>query len=257
MQGEELEAIPQKEFFNELISFIEKQNLCDRLIQSHPCGIVKAVPEHAVSCAFGTYINDLAHQTDEDIYKNLNEKYRQAVGAAAKGGAVIKYGKEVLNDFYILYSNTMKKAGISAESFDYFESLYKYLGSSSVETAVVYDKDQPIGSLLAMYSNYAAFVTHAGSGGNSKLYGAVKFLHYEMMKAMKARGVKRYDLVGVRLGKIPPALEGVFRFKKGFGGELKEGFLWKKDVHPGKIKVYDLLMRLRGTKSADIIDQSL
>jgi lipid II:glycine glycyltransferase (peptidoglycan interpeptide bridge formation enzyme) len=83
---------------------------------------------------------------------------------------------------------------------------------------VVYDEGNPIGSVFFIHTNYAGYCTHAGSQGESKLYGAVKLLHYEMMKQLKKKGVKRYDLVGVRLKNTNPALEGIFRFKKGFGG---------------------------------------
>jgi lipid II:glycine glycyltransferase (peptidoglycan interpeptide bridge formation enzyme) len=77
------------------------------------------------------------------------------------------------------------------------------------------------------------------------------------MKLMKARGVRRYDFVGVRLNNTNPALEGIFRFKKGFGGDLKAGYLWKTDLDPERSKLYDSLMKvkLRGKKVADIIDQ--
>jgi len=74
---------------------------------------------------------------------------------------------------------------------------------------------------------------------------------------MKESGVNKYDLVGVRIGNNDPALEGVFRFKKGFGGELKKGFLWKTDINPLKAKMYDLLIKIKhpNNKYKDIIDQ--
>ena len=79
-----------------------------------------------------------------------------------------------------------------------------------------------------------------------------------MMKHLKQLGVKRYDLVGVRLKNNDPALEGIFRFKKGFGGDLKTGYLWKTDLNPLEAKLYDYLVRFknRNKKPAkDIIDQ--
>ena len=54
------------------------------------------------------------------------------------------------------------------------------------------------------------------------------------------------------------ALEGIFRFKKGFGGELKEGYLWKIDIARVRTKVFDLMMRLRHMNAGgvrDIIDE--
>ena len=78
-----------------------------------------------------------------------------------------------------------------------------------------------------------------------------------MMRHLKEKGVKKYDFVGVRLKNNNPALEGIFRFKKGFGGELKEGYLWKIDILPLKAKAYDLMVKLKSgnDKLTDIIDQ--
>ena len=126
-----------------------------------------------------------------------------------------------------------------------------------VTTGVVYDNNEPIGGIFMLHSRFAALCTHAGSRGESKLYGAMKFLHAEMMKKLKEQQILKYDLVGVRIGNIDPALEGIFRFKKGFGGDLKTGYLWKIDIQPMRAKMYDLLVKIKhnGTKYKDIIDQ--
>ena len=75
---------------------------------------------------------------------------------------------------------------------------------------------------------------------------------------MKSIDVMKYDFVGVRIDNQDPALEGIFRFKKGFGGDLKEGYLWKRDIKPIRAKLYDLLIRIRHVNRPvyrDIIDQ--
>lgn len=252
----ELSAEDQLSFYNELIAYLKKVNFCDRLIQPHPFGIMKAVPPGAKSCRFGTYINKLQEHSEEELLYTFDPKYRRAVNAAEKGGAEVKFGWEQFRDFYLLYQQTTSRAHIHCDPVKYFEMQHRYLDEHT-DCGVVYDKGQPIGGIWMLYSKYAALCTHAGSGGESKLYGAMKLLHYEMMKQMKARGVKYYDLVGVRIGSSNESLEGVFRFKKGFGGDLKEGFLWKTDIANNKMKLFDLLMRIRGNNAQvkDIIDQ--
>jgi lipid II:glycine glycyltransferase (peptidoglycan interpeptide bridge formation enzyme) len=135
--------------------------------------------------------------------------------------------------------------------------LYEFLTPRHVETGVVYDNGEPVSSLVVIYTKYAALLTHAGSATESRLYGANKLLNLEMMKLLKSRGVRKYDFVGVRLNNTNPALEGIFRFKKGFGGELKSGYLWKTDLHPLKARTYDLLLKIKskGKVANDIIDQ--
>lgn len=255
--NEELNPEEQHEFFNDMIEFFSVNNLCERLIQPHPYGILSAFPEQSKACEFGTYITDLANQSEENIFSNFHPKYQKAIHHSEKNGAEVRFGMANLNDFYHCYSATMERAGMKAEKIDYFRSLYKYMGEKHVSTGVVYDAEKAIGGIFIVHSYYAALCTHAGSTGESKLYGAMKMLHWEMMKKLKGKGVKKYDLVGVRISNNDPALEGIFRFKKGFGGDLKTGYLWKIDIKPMRARLYDLLVKIKnpGNKYRDIIDQ--
>lgn len=253
----ELNAEEQLKFFDELISFFNEKNLSERLIQPHPYGILGAVPKHARSCEFGTYVINLKEQTEEEIFEKFHPKYQKAIHHTEKNNGQVKFGEAVLEDFYKCYSATMQRIGMQSEPIEYFKSFYKYLSPDNVTAGVVYDEGEPIGGIFMLHSNFAALCTHAGSRGESKLYGAMKFLHHEMIKRLKAKGIKKYDLVGVRIGNNDPTLDGVFRFKKGFGGDLKAGYLWKIDIHPLRAKMYDFLVKIKHARNKyiDIIDQ--
>jgi FemAB family len=255
--NKELNAKEQLEFFNELIEFFNERNLSERLIQPHPYGILGAVPEHARSCEFGTYVIDIKNQSEEAIFDKFHPKYQKAIHHTEKNGGVVRFGEEVLNDFYTCYIATMERSGMLMEPIEYFQSLYTYLSPDNVTVGVVYDNNEPIGGIFMLHSKFAALCTHAGSRGDSKLYGAMKFLHFEMMKRLRLLEISKYDLVGVRIGNNDPALEGIFRFKKGFGGDLKTGYLWKIDIHPLRARMYDFLVKIKhsGHKYRDIIDQ--
>ena len=256
--NEELSAAEQQQFFEDLIVFLKKEAVIERLIQPHPFGISKAVPQGAQSCPFGSYINQLDQFTEEELLFSFDPKYRKAVNNTEKNGAVVKFGWDHLADFYSMYQQTTERAGIHCDPIAYFTTIRECMGDDHCEVGVIYDDGRPIGSIFMIYSKYASLCTHAGSGGESKLYGGVKMLHYEMMKRMKAKGVHKYDLVGVRINSNNESLEGIFRFKKGFGGELKEGYLWKKDIARVSTKVFDLVMRIRHRNAGgmkDIIDE--
>lgn len=258
-QATELTAQDQTVFFNRMNDFLRVNNICQRLMQPHPMGISLGVPQQGESCVFGTYINDLQAQDDEALLFTFDPKYRKAVQHSIKHNARVLFGREAFDDFYKLYTATTERAGIHRDPVEYFQSELKHLGDEHVDIGVVYDEQHPIGAVYMIWSRYAALCTHAGSGGvESKLYGGMKYLHYAMMLRMKARGVKFYDLVGVRINSSHPGLQGVFRFKKGFGGVLKTGFLWKADLKPLPMKLFDLmiLVKQKGKKGeGDIIDQ--
>jgi hypothetical protein len=249
-------AEEQKSFFEKMLIFLKKENICHRLQQPHPVGMTAAYPEAADWCRFGTYLNDLQEGDDEALLQTFDPKYRKAVQHSIKNGGRVAFGPEVLDDFYKLYKATTTRAGIYTDSMDYFRTQLNWLGDNA-DLGVVYDENGPVGSIFTLWSGHHSLCTHAGSGGESKLYGAMKHLHYAMMLRMKGRGVKWYDLVGVRLNSDHPSLQGVFRFKKGFGGILHEGYLWKKDLSPLPMQLFDLLIKIksRGKTHADIIDQ--
>jgi lipid II:glycine glycyltransferase (peptidoglycan interpeptide bridge formation enzyme) len=255
--GIELPARDQLVFFNRLINLLRTESGCERLIQPQPFGILAAVPPYSKYCEFGTYIIDLASKSNEEILKGFHPKYVKAVTHSIKNEARVVIGRETLNDFYSVYAKTMERAGQHTDEYEFFDTLYKYLGEDRIYSAVVYDQNVPVSGIFVISTLYSAFLTHAGTHGDSKLYGAAKLLNYEMMRYLKQKGVQRYDFVGVRLRNNNPTLEGIFRFKKGFGGDLKEGFLWKKDLLPMKAKAYDYIVkwRSRGRKYFDIIDQ--
>lgn len=255
--GVELNVEEQKIFLEELVRYLESNNLVHRIVQPHPMGFMKYVPEGASSCAFGTYITELQEFDDEALLNSFDPKYKKAIQHSIKNGGRCEFGWNNFNIFYKIYSGTMTRAGLPIEPTAYFEKLRKNIGDDHIEIGIVYDIDQPIGCILLIHSKYAAYCTHAGSGGESKLYGGVKQLHYEMMRRLRDKGVKKYDLVGVRLNSKDDSLQGIFRFKKGFGGTLKEGYLWKKDVAKAPMAIYDTLLKIKlGNKlNKDIIDQ--
>lgn len=255
--AEELKQRDQLVFFNLLMMDMRSKNICDRLVQPHPYGILSALPPNTRYCEFGTYITDLYGQNTEEVFASISDKYQKAIKHSKKNGAVVRTGWEYFQDFYPLLKSTLQKAGIGVEPVDYFNDLRTYLGEEFSTVAVVYDGEQPVGGAFFIHSKYAAYCTHAGSNNKTKLYGAMKLLHFEMMLHFKSKQIKRYDLVGVRIQNANPSLAGIFKFKKGFGGELKTGYLWKADLHKNKLMFFDWVQKLRGhhLSQRDIIDQ--
>lgn len=251
-------AEEQEAFFEKMIIFLREHTSIQRLVQPHPSGILAAAPSHSKWVHFGTYITDLRqYADDESLLGSYDPKYRKAIQHSMRHGGRVVLGKTCYDDFYQLYAHTAERAHIHLDTTDYFSAMRTCHGGVNTETGVIYDGDIPIGGIFILYTKYAALCTHAGSlHGETKLYGGMKHLHFAMMKELRDRGVKRYDLVGVRIGSNNPTLEGIFRFKKGFGGHLKQGYLWKQDLHVLSMKLFDMMQKLRNQQTSDIIDQS-
>ena len=75
---------------------------------------------------------------------------------------------------------------------------------------------------------------------------------------MKKRGVKKYSFVGFRIDVDPNSkLAGIQHFKKGFGGELVEGYMFKATFSKSKKNLFEFLYMLKNKARhrKDTIDQ--
>jgi hypothetical protein len=246
-----------KLFLDDLISSLKKSNQFIRIIQPHPMAFTSEKPDNSKWCEFGTYVNYLQNKSDEELLNEFDVKYKKAVLHSIKNNGTVLIHQNKLNEFYEIYRATCERANIHCDSLNYFKSLINYLPHNTIAAVINDDEGNSIGAGFFIYDQHSCYCTHAGSIQGSKLYGGMKHLHYEVMKQMREKGVHKYDLTGVRINSTNESLQGIFKFKKGFGGELKQGYLWKTDLNKFKCFIYDnlLLLKTKGKKRKDIIDQ--
>lgn len=258
--GKRLSVSSEKKFLNNFIASAKKNKSADRIGQSPAFAIFSAYPEGSTHAPFGTYFIDLENNDIDTLSKNLHGKHRNVIRNAEKNGVEIKYGKNCLTDFYTLYRDTMKRSSMYCEPFEFFEDLQKALPENSV-CGVCYHNGTPQGGLFMPYSKFAAFYLYGASTEKMEVTGAMNYLHWNTMKLLKEKEVKRYDFVGARLSKdLSEKLKGIQQFKERFGATLEKGHLWKKDINAAKCKTYDgllsLKLKLKGHKMPkDLISQ--
>ena len=228
-----------------------------RIIQSHPMAFTTQKPSKSIYCEFGTYITNLQNKSDEEILNSFDSKYKKAVQHSIKNGGLVIIANTTLSEFYEVYLKTCQRANIYCDSLTYFQNLISYLPDNTTSAIIKDTEGKTIGTAFFIFDKHTCYCTHAGSIPGSKLYGSMKHLHYEVMKWMRDRNVMHYDLTGVRINSSNETLQGIFNFKKGFGGELKQGYLWKADLIKWKCFLYDglLFIKSRGKLHKDIIDQ--
>lgn len=259
-KGQRLSVQEESFFLNELVDFLKNQKLVDRILPSPNYCVFKSVPENAVACPFGTYYLDL-EQSTETLWAGLHSKHRNVIRNAEKQGVILKMGISQVPVFYHLYVSTMQRSDMPFPAIDYFEKLMAGMPEENMMCAVVYANEQAQGALLIPYSSYGAYYIYGASADKVTLTGINNFMHWEVIKALKQKNVKRYDFVGARLSDVSNSkLAGIQLFKERFGSVLEKGFLWKMDL-TSAAKRYDLLVRMKelltGKKIVykDIIDQ--
>ena len=260
--AQRLSEVQEKQFLDNFISFVTIKKLYHRVLQTANSAIFQTSPTGSTYVPFGTYYLDLEKHTEEELLINQHHKHRYNAVYAQRKGVELKFGYDVISDFHALYKETMDRSSMYFESINYFKELFEYM-KDNVICVVAYYNNIPQGGLFIPFSNFAGFYVYGASSGEMTITGTINYLHWNTIKLLKQKGVKRYDFVGARLSDVANTrLSGIQQFKERFGASLEKGFMWKKDINKFYCYVFDLLMRvnykIKYTKPLlDIIDQEL
>lgn len=258
--AKELIGGDESDFLNQALSFIREQKLAHRIIQPTNFSLFSAVPEGCTFAPYGSYVLDLERVSNDTLLDRMQARYRTAIRATQKLTPEIKTGSSELSSFWQLHQTTMNRTNMYVEPYEAIKSLSEICGNH-ILIANCYINNELQGGICITYSDYGAYYLHGASAETLLSDGAIKYLHYWCMSHLKAQGVARYDFVGARLSDVSGTkLEGIQNFKRRFGTELKQGYLWKKDISPFVCMAYDSLLLLKlalkqKKMPQDIIDQ--
>jgi len=254
-----LDAHQEELFLNEFIEVIKEKSIADRIVQPLNHVIFRAFPKNAITCKFGSYYIDLS-LSEEQIWSGIHSKHKNVIRNAEKNKVKILSGIDVIDDFYSLYVSTMKRSNMHFEPLSFFKNIFS-LHSQFILCNVVYVDDIPVGGVFVPFTNYAAFYVYGASADKTIVNGAINYLHWDLIKLLKGKGIRFYDFVGARLSDVSNTrLYGIQKFKVRFGAQLENGYLWKYDISVMKCLFYELLFKVKLViKNAnypfDIIDQ--
>lgn len=235
-------------FLNKAVELLKKEYHA-AIIMSLNTSPMIAYPEKALYCKFGSYILDLS-PSEEDLFKDLHSKHRNVIKKAMKDGVEITCGQENIDDCVSLIAETYVRQGKSASNESYYRNLAVLGDNCDYWVARLDGKVQ--GCAIILWDKDTAYYMHGGSC-NHPHSGAMNLLQWEVIRKMKARGVKKYDFVGARASVMEGSkLEGIQRFKERFGGKLMMGYRWELDCDPVKAAIYRLMIWVK----AKIINRS-
>ena len=206
-----------------------------------------------------TILVDIAPSEDE-ILAQMRSKTRYNIRLAERKGVTVREGSVGdAGKFYGLMTETGTRDAFGIHSLMYYRRVLELFLPSQPPPAA------QVALLLAEVEAelVAALVVFALGNKAWYLYGASSNRHREKMPAYalqwaairwaKARGCTIYDLWGipdadpetleVQFTERSDGLWGVYRFKRGFGGEVVRCVgLWEKALNP----LYPLAIKLRG-----------
>jgi len=246
-------------FLENILEHLRKKPGIDFILMQHATALFNTYPKGASACHFGTYSLNLT-KTEEELFAGLHPKHRNVIKKAKNDGIIISEGSDNFNDCVLLVQETLKRQGLSYPSIGYFQQLKKNLGEN-LDFWIARDESMIHGSAIILWSKgHNSYYLFGGSSGKHH-NGALNLLQWEVIRLMKSRSVYTHDFVGARLNPAKGSkYEGIQRFKERFGGDLKEGYLWKFPIRKIKYRLYINALKIkcilkRIEYTGDVIDQ--
>lgn len=162
-------------------------------------------------------------RTEDEIFASITQKTRYNIRVAIKHDVQVKIvGKEYLDDFMKLMRTTGERDGFSVRPKAYFERMLGSLGDS-VRMYMAFYQDKPVsGAITTNFAGKTCYV-YGASDNNHRNVMPNYLVQWEMIKWAIQTNCIVYDFQGVsgNLSENDP-LYGLYRFKKGFNGNLDE-----------------------------------
>ncbi len=169
-------------------------------------------------------------QTEAELLKAMKPKTRYNIRLAQKKGVSIAAGVS-LDAFYDLYKITSKRNGIAIHSKEYYAAVLKALSEGDgceVQLYGAYFENELIAAGMVSYYRGVAEGTEAREKEACYLYGATSnehrnlmpmyLLQWHAMREAQKAACTHYDLFGIPLNEGAGSMQGLYRFKVGFGG---------------------------------------
>jgi lipid II:glycine glycyltransferase (peptidoglycan interpeptide bridge formation enzyme) len=169
--------------------------------------------------------------SEEDILARMKPKTRYNTRLAEKKGVTVRAWDDI-EAFHRIMLLTGGRDGFGVHSLEYYRRAYELLQPRQMgELLVAEYEGKPLAALFVARNGNRAYYLYGASTDEERNRMPTYLLQWEAMKWAKARGCEEYDLWGVPdeeeaileadFEKRYDGLWGVYRFKRGFGGELK------------------------------------
>lgn len=166
-----------------------------------------------------------AGRTEDEVFAAFCPKTRYNIRLAKRRGVEIRRFSgtnappEAVAAFSRLMEETGRRDGFVTRSGEYFQGVLRSLGDSAMLFLALLD-GQPIAGTIGVYYGGKAWYLYGASGSRGRNAMPNYLLQWEMIRRAIALGCSFYDFRGVPGNPSPDdPLYGLYRFKKGFGGE--------------------------------------
>lgn len=177
-----------------------------------------------------TLIVDLAG-SEEEVFSRMKPKTRYNVRLAGRKEVVIRPSDDI-RDFYHVMSITSQREQFHVHSLAYYRRAYELFHPAGMCELLVADfQGQTLATVMVFASGKCGYYLYGASSDQERNRKPTYPLQWEALRWAHSRGCTEYDMWGIpdEASEDMPAeaeeredgLWGVYRFKKGFGGEIR------------------------------------
>ncbi len=194
--------------------------------------------------------------SEEAILARMKQKTRYNIRLAEKKGVAVRLSEDV-SVFYTLMQATGRRDGFGIHNREYFEQAFRLFNAQGMCALLLAEYEgRPLAGLMVFASGRRAWYFYGASNDEERSRMPAYLLQWEAMRWAKQRGCLEYDLWGVPdadesaleagFSERSDDLWGVYRFKRGFGGELmRSAGAWDKAYLPLVYPLYRWWSRRR------------
>lgn len=188
---------------------------------------------------------------DEDLLMAMKSKTRYNIRLAERKDVTVHESDDVVG-FHRMMLTTGERDAFGVHSLDYYQRAYDCFSPRGACVLLIAEYEgQPLAGLMAFAHGNTAWYFYGASTDQERNRMPTYLLQWEAMRWAKRKGCQIYDLWGVpdypeteleaSFLDRSDGLWGVYRFKRGFGGELKRTVgAWDRVYQPLLYKVYQL-----------------
>jgi lipid II:glycine glycyltransferase (peptidoglycan interpeptide bridge formation enzyme) len=170
-------------------------------------------------------------QDEDTILSRMKQKHRYNIRLAERKGVSVRPWDD-LSAFHQMMVATGRRDGFAVHSYDYYRRAYELFHPLGMcELVVALFEDKALAALMVFARGSRAWFLYGASTDEDRNRMPTYLLQWEAMRWAKRQGCETYDLWGVpdeeeavleaEFGRRSGGLWGVYRFKRGFGGEVR------------------------------------
>jgi lipid II:glycine glycyltransferase (peptidoglycan interpeptide bridge formation enzyme) len=202
-----------------------------------------------------TLVVDIGGDEDE-ILARMHQKTRYNVRLASRKGVTVRPWEDPLA-FGDMLRKTAARAEFGAHVPAYFQRAYElFHPQGACEIFLAEYEGQPLAALLVFARGDRAWYFYGASTTHHRNRMPTYLLQWEAIQWARSLGCRQYDLWGVpdapldqleaQFTERSDDLWGVYRFKRGFGGDLVRSMgAWDRPYNAAFYALYRLLHRMR------------